>query len=267
LHGPPLGRTERLLDPILFGPDPTARARAYEELRRWPEAEAAFIEAVRARPFRGSVWAERGRFYMARSRPEMAAPCFREAILHMPDEVYNHYPLTLSLLAAGDAHGLRRAISDLLDRFGSTTNAETCNSVAWDCVLAPGSVADTETPVRLADVALKGLPAQQKHLVLNTLGAALYRTGRFDDAIRRLEEGVRLQAGQSQPQDWVFLAMAHHRLGQRDEARRWLDRFQSYQPSADVSQFWSELEIRLLRSEAEAVVLYDPVFPDDPFAR
>jgi hypothetical protein len=28
-----------------------------------------------------------------------------------------------------------------------------------------------------------------------------------------------------------------------------------------------ELEIRLLRSEAEAVVLYDSVFPADPFAR
>ena len=25
--------------------------------------------------------------------------------------------------------------------------------------------------------------------------------------------------------------------------------------------------IRLLRSEAEAVILYDPAFPDDPFAR
>jgi hypothetical protein len=61
--------------------------------------------------------------------------------------------------------------------------------------------------------------------------------------------------------------MAHHRLGHRDEARRWLDRFRHHQPSADVIQFWSEVEIRLLRSEAEAVVLYDPVFPADPFAR
>jgi hypothetical protein len=28
-----------------------------------------------------------------------------------------------------------------------------------------------------------------------------------------------------------------------------------------------ELEIRLLQSEAAAVILYDPVFPSDPFAR
>ena len=61
--------------------------------------------------------------------------------------------------------------------------------------------------------------------------------------------------------------MAHHRLGQRAEARRWLDRLREHQPSTDPTQFWDELAIRLLRSEAEALILYDPVFPDDPFAR
>ncbi len=39
------------------------------------------------------------------------------------------------------------------------------------------------------------------------------------------------------------------------------------QASNDPSQFWDELEIRLLGSEAEGVVCYDPAFPDDPFAR
>jgi hypothetical protein len=65
----------------------------------------------------------------------------------------------------------------------------------------------------------------------------------------------------------VFLAMAHFRLGHRDEARRWLDRFRDRQPVGDASRFWDELEIHLLRSEAEAGVLYDPVFPAYPFAQ
>jgi hypothetical protein len=60
--------------------------------------------------------------------------------------------------------------------------------------------------------------------------------------------------------------MAHYRLGHRDEARRWLDRLREHVPSSVHDQFWNELEIRLLRSEAEAVVIYDPVFPADPFA-
>jgi hypothetical protein len=61
--------------------------------------------------------------------------------------------------------------------------------------------------------------------------------------------------------------MAQHRLGHGDLARRWLKRLQEHQPSADPAQFWGELEIRLLRREAEAVIVYDPAFPDDPFAR
>ena len=38
----------------------------------------------------------------------------------------------------------------------------------------------------------------------------------------------------------------------------------SSQPEPEA--FRDELEIRLLRSEAEAVVLYDPIFPSNPFA-
>ena len=114
---------------------------------------------------------------------------------------------------------------------------------------------------------MKGFSAGQKHLALNTLGAALFRAGRFEDAIRRLEEGIKLRNGAETPQDWPFLAMAHHRLGHRDEARGWLDRLRDRRPSTKPYQFWNELEIGLLRSEAEAVILYDPVFPADPFAR
>ena len=46
-----------------------------------------------------------------------------------------------------------------------------------------------------------------------------------------------------------------------------LDRLREHRPSEDPARFWDELEIRLLRSEAEALILYDPVFPNDPFAR
>jgi hypothetical protein len=60
--------------------------------------------------------------------------------------------------------------------------------------------------------------------------------------------------------------MAHDRLGHRDEALGRLDRLRKRQPNAAPREFWVELGIRLLRSEAAAVVLYDPAFPDDPFA-
>jgi hypothetical protein len=102
---------------------------------------------------------------------------------------------------------------------------------------------------------------------LNTLGAALYRAGRFQEAISRLEEGIRKRGGESSPQDWTFLALAHHQLRHHPEADAWLDRLRTYRPSESPDQYWNELEIRLLRRETEAVIRYDPIFPTDPLAR
>ena len=148
---------------------------------------------------------------------------------------------------------------------GGASDWVTASSVAWSCTMGPDAPVDPGVPVRLAEIAVRGIGAGDKHAVLNTLGAALYRAGRYDEAIRRLEEAIQARGGEH-PGDWPFLAMAHQRLGHRDEARRWLDRLREHQPSMDPDQFWGELAIRLLRAEAEAVILYDPAFPDDPFA-
>ncbi len=166
----------------------------------------------------------------------------------------------LALLGCSDR------ISALLRDYQQTPDSSKANEVAWYCVLAPGAVAEPDVPVRLAELAVKGFSAEQKHTALNTLGAALFRAGRFADAIRRLEEGIKLRNGADEPFGWPFLAMAHHRLGHRDEARGWLDRLRNRRPSTNSNQFWNELEIGLLRSEAEAVILFDPIFPADPFA-
>ena len=101
---------------------------------------------------------------------------------------------------------------------------------------------------------------------LRTLGAVLCRAGRIEDAIRWLEEARRGRNGVDEPFDWPFLAMAHQRLGHGIEARRWLGKLRDRQPSAVAEKFWYELALRLLRREAEAVILHDPVFPADPFA-
>ena len=209
---------------------------------------------------------ERGQFYLMRSEPEKAVAAFGEAVLLNPNNSLLRTRQILTLVAAGDFDQQRRACFNLLDRFRNTVAFE-ANNLARSCSLAPGSVASHEDLVRLAEIAEQGFAGEEwKQDVLNTLGAVLYRAGRFEDAIRRLEEGIRFRKGESLPRDWAFLSMAHGRLGHHDEARRWLDRFRSHQPNADPNNFWNELEIRLLRNEADAVVVYDPIFPADPFA-
>jgi tetratricopeptide (TPR) repeat protein len=293
------------------------------ERKRWAEAEAAFDEAVVARPFDTAILLERARFLAAHSQGRKAdddfarayilgnretglldtissseslfrrvvaesadsevplwakrgeslakrqlwteaAAAIGEAVRLRPGDLADRHHLILTLLAAGDYTGLRRSRTDMLDRFRMTTDPKIANDVAWSSVMAMSKEPDLGEMVRLAELAVNGAP--EDAAALNTLGAALYRAGRFAEAVRRLDGGIRKNQGQNIEADWAFLAMAHHRLGHHDEARRWLDRLHDRRPRVAPNTFWGELEIRLLRAEAEAVVLWDPIFPADPFA-
>jgi predicted Zn-dependent protease len=233
---------------------------------QWDEAQTAFDEVVRARPYNASSWIGRSELHIARRQIERAETDLAGAIRAQPENPRLRYLHILLLLSQGDRAGLRHAYSDMLALSGSVMNPYTANAVAWSCALGPDGVADRETPVRLAEMSLAALPPAQKPVVMNTLGAALYRAGRYQEAISRLEEGIRTRAGEILPQDCVFLAMAHHQLGHDAEARRCLDRLRAHRPNENPNAFWNELEIRLLRSQVEALILYDPVFPADPFA-
>jgi WD40 repeat protein/tetratricopeptide (TPR) repeat protein/tRNA A-37 threonylcarbamoyl transferase component Bud32 len=253
--------------------DPMAwslKASLLDEAGRKDEARAALaraIEVVEDRKQLAQFASKLGTLEAEAGRWSQASRDFEKSFESGEADPQSSYYLDLSLLAAGDRAGLRRANDRLLARFGAATDPELCNSVAWSCALAADAVADPEVPVRLAELAVKGAPEDMKPLILNTLGAALYRAGRFDEAIRRLEEGIRRRGGASEPQDWAFLALAHHRLGRREQALPWLERLRNFRPVQSPNQFWSALEIRLFKDEAEAVIVYDSTFPTEPFAR
>jgi Flp pilus assembly protein TadD len=265
LGGPPPLEPAPRLDPILFGANPAVRGDAWKERGEWDRALAAYTLATRVRPLNRSVWDALVRLHVEGGRLDRAASALGEAVRLMPDDPTLRQHFGAALLASGDRAGWQRSNAELLDRYGGPITAQTASEVAWACVLAPHATADSKAPVRLVEAAVRDATDSDKVSYLNILGAALYRAGRFDEAIRRVEEGIRLQGGEGRPSAWAFLAMAHDRLGHRDEARHWLERLRERQPNSDPARFWDELQIRLLRIEAEAVVLYDPVFPADPF--
>jgi hypothetical protein len=76
-----------------------------------------------------------------------------------------------------------------------------------------------------------------------------------------------LRKGESEARDWAFLAMAHARMGRSDEARKWLNRFSTFKVPDSPHKFWEQEAVKCLHEEALAVVLYDTVFPPNPFAR
>src|SRR5262249_2766082 len=151
-------------------------------------AEAAFDEAMLARPFNLAIVVERGELYAKSVLWTKAAAYYATKGKQYPDVTSLRYCHVLSLLALRDEAGLRPACSDLLDHFGTATNHHIANDVAWYCLLAPGAVANRAAPVRLAQFAVNDAPEAEKPNFLNTLGAALYRAGRSQEALRRLEE-------------------------------------------------------------------------------
>jgi WD40 repeat protein len=82
--------------------------------------------------------------------------------------------------------------------------------------------------------------------VVKLLGMALYRLGRFKDAAVILNSSFELNAASSQfnppAGDLVFLAMAQHRLGQKEDARRTLAqaRDPKFQPGSVSPHVWRE---------------------------
>jgi tetratricopeptide (TPR) repeat protein len=272
LGGPPPADPALSFDPILFGANPQARGDAWKEKGFWDRAEAAYVEAVHARPRNVSLRNVLVHFHMERGHPDQAAATLEEAFRLMPEDFDVGRHLGLIRLWSGDLAGWRKLIGELLDRFGRTNDFNRANDLAWACSLGPDGAADPQTPVRLAELAVRNLRSRSGNdhpdipNYLNTLAAALYRAGRYEEAIRRLEQAVQARRGARESDDWAQLAMAHHRLGHHQQARQWLARLREHEPSTDPAQYWPEQEMRLLRREAEAVILYDPIFPADPFS-
>src|SRR5262249_44812478 len=96
------------------------------------------------------------------------------------------------------------------------------NRLAWVLATSPEPrLRDTAEALRLAEQAVAASPKAGNYW--NTLGAAHYRNGDDKAAVAALEKAMSLRAG-GDSFDWFFLAMAHGRLGARDQARAWFDR-------------------------------------------
>jgi Flp pilus assembly protein TadD len=75
---------------------------------------------------------------------------------------------------------------------------------------------------RLLEVARRPVVPEHAAARLHALGLACYRAGQYEDALRHLHESV------TEHPEWAaqvlnnqVLALAYHRLGKDDEARRW----------------------------------------------
>jgi serine/threonine protein kinase/tetratricopeptide (TPR) repeat protein len=97
------------------------------------------------------------------------------------------------------------------------------NYAAWFYAIAPAP--RFRDPSRAVALAHRGLQVQPDSVALqNDLGVALYRTGRWAEAVSVLDRARRLRKDADNAFDGFFLAMALHRLGRTDEARSRFER-------------------------------------------
>ena len=231
-----------------------ARAEVHDRLGRAAEREADLDRAIQLGAG-GAFLLQLGGDYARRDRWDKAIACFNLAQERGPLLLEGWREQALAQLRSSDIGAYGRLCRSLIAEAESISNVSFANEAAWMFVLGPNAVDDYERVLRLLSKALQPVPGieTRRPAVLNTLGAALYRAGRYREAIDTLHEGMLARDGNGTPDDWVFLAMAHQQLGHTIEAKRWLEQVKK-KLRVNTSLNWNSLELSILYREAETMI-------------
>jgi uncharacterized protein (TIGR03067 family) len=245
------------------------RARAFAGLRWSEKAAAEYDAALKLNPQDPQVRLEshrnRGYGFTGLRQWGKAAAEFAKASELQPDDSNLWRFRAVAHFAMGDADAYRQTCAAMLQRFKKTEDDRTAANVLLACVLRDDTFPDMGRLLPLTRVV-----DRLWHWGTWVRGAALYRAGRYEEAVRCLERAA--MTFNPRAWDWCFLAMAHHRLRHDDEARRclaeaarWIDQANHHEgddQSATRPSWgdWHEPVLsRLLLREAEALLNNGPV--------
>jgi Flp pilus assembly protein TadD len=240
------------------------RATAYDHLGRHREREAARARAVELgadAAFLVPLAEEKA----VQGQWSEAAALFARSDDREGLDVLDECHHALTCLKAGDEAGYRRICARLVHDLGvdgPTTAAFRRGSIPdiltlfRVCLLRADAVPDWRPLLKLSEdvlaVPMRRLALAPENRLVNlrldwlaARGAVLCRQGRYADAITDLSQGVSQERHSGQYAARVFLAFSHLRLGQEEEARRWMDK--ALTPEADAHFSWEALEVELLR--------------------
>jgi tetratricopeptide (TPR) repeat protein len=227
----------------------------------WDEAVADYTKAIELRDGDPDLWQRRGQAEAERGKWDRAAADLGKALALGRNDSDLKYQHAVALLTAGDREGYRRACARLVQRPRGSDDAAALRAACRICSLAPDAVADWQPLVRRAEQAVEANPGSAADL--GCLGALLYRSGKFELALRLLERAARSVGDEPAPRDWLFLAMAQQRLGQAGEARKWLGKATAWLDKAGAERGkegttsipWQDWQDHLtLRREAESLI-------------
>jgi serine/threonine-protein kinase len=219
---------------------------------RFSEAIESFQRAIALDDSVAGTYANLGAAFFKQGRLDMALENYASAVGLDPRNVEYRWSLGNMLREEGQIERAcecwRQAIA--LDE----NHAPSLNNLAWDLATNPRrELRQPEEAVRLAQHAADFAP--QYEGVWNTLGVARYYHDDFTQCIEALQRSIAVHSG-GDPIDWLFLAMAEHKLGHSDAARDWYEksiRWLSRHPvTEELARFLLEAE-QTLGADTNAV--------------
>ncbi|HEX4613002.1 MAG TPA: serine/threonine-protein kinase [Urbifossiella sp.] len=209
----------------------------------------------------------RAREHVGRQEWPEAARCYAEAFeLEPADDGELWYEYAAAQLLAGDRRGHQRTCAQMLAR-GPTMPQLRPFQIARACTLSADPAIDV---ARAAELSLGELQRSEKAFwSLTERGALHVRAGRVRDAVPLLEQSL---AADDRPgsavMNWLWLALAYHKLDKAEESRRWLAKAarwldqqegrMSLQSPSMGSHIHNWLEAQALRREVEALLGLQP---------
>jgi tetratricopeptide (TPR) repeat protein len=233
---------------------------------RLGEAIAEFRDAVRLKKAWPLAHLNLRRALLEAGQLRQAAEEYRLALAQDASgdlEAWLDYASLLLLDKKDDAY--RGACKSVLERFGKSEKGGDLYLLARILALAPNGVTEPALAVERAKKAVAG--QSKAGWVLHTLALSHYRAGNFEEAVSGCRKSMTENpTWGGQVVNWFLLAMAHQRLGHKEEARQWLDKAVSWVDEAQKKlprdtplllpvPSWSDrLEVQLLRREADALL-------------
>jgi tetratricopeptide (TPR) repeat protein len=231
-----------------------------EERRAW---QALWEKATTLAARDPAAKFDQARAHVARREWGKAAECYAEGMELEPTEDGDlWFEYAAVQLLAGDRPGYRRSCAHMLAQC-QPKGPMRPYVVARACTLAPDS---TDDPTQLRHLTMKELEGNEAAFwALTEQGAMLFRTLPPMDAVGPLEKSL---AADGRPGravvNWLWLALAHQKLGSPHEARRqlnkaaeWLDQQGDRMPlESNVmgTDLHNWLEAHVLRHEAKALL-------------
>jgi tetratricopeptide (TPR) repeat protein/tRNA A-37 threonylcarbamoyl transferase component Bud32 len=230
-----------------------SRGYAYLHLNQPARAIADFTRAIDLGMKDAKLFANRGNAYLELHRYEEAVAGYSQAIEQDPKLVEAWFNRATAHGVVGQYDKARKDYEAVLELSPGHVGAH--NGLAW--LLATCADAKQRDPKRAVEYARKAVQlARREGNCWGTLGVALYRAGDWKGAVAALDRCRKLKKD-GHACTWLFLAMAHGKLGNDDEARRAYDQALAWleKNKETLARVKTQVEeLRRFRGEAEEVL-------------